>query len=97
NRAYGGANGAGKIRRIAGGADDEEHLAHRQLTVWQVVLNRRLALESFMFDMPDDADDFAPPGILLFIPISGVDSLADRVLVRPVFARHRLIDNRYQW
>src|SRR5215831_17617719 len=50
-----------------------------------------------MFDVTDDANDLAPASVLLFVPVSCVDSLADRVLVRPVLECESLINNRDEW
>lgn len=47
-----------------------------------------------MSDIPDDADDLTPERSP--IPAVKRDSLADRILVRPIFARQRLVDDHHR-
>src|SRR5581483_6430239 len=77
----------------AAGAHGQVDVGDRPLAVRDVILHGRLAFEPVLFDVADDADELAPDGVALRVPLEA-DPLAQGVLVRPELSRHRLVNDR---
>src|SRR6185503_1715308 len=92
HRLNSASHGAGHARGFHCRAGYQEDTVYGHLAMWKIVLNRRLTLETSLFDVTDNTNDLAPNRIALRIALEGYPS-ADRVFIRPELFLHCLVDD----